>query len=165
MTGWRVGYACGDAELISALASLTSQSTTSVAEPSQYGAIAAYNMHPKHTETYRKHLCYRRDNAFQQIESIPYMTCTNRKVPFTCSRTFKNVQSSAATTQSMLSLKTSSVKNMSLLFRVQALGHRNMHESATLQTRLHLTKLLDVLKTLLKKKLTHKDEFIYENFY
>ncbi|NMA80921.1 MAG: pyridoxal phosphate-dependent aminotransferase [Jeotgalicoccus halophilus] len=75
MTGWRVGYACGDAELISALASLTSQSTTSVAEPSQYGAIAAYNMDPKHTETYRKTFEARRDNAFQQIESIPYMTC------------------------------------------------------------------------------------------
>lgn len=75
MTGWRVGYACGDAELISALASLTSQTTTSVAEPSQYGAIAAYNMDPKHTETYRKTFEARRDNAFQQIESIPYMTC------------------------------------------------------------------------------------------
>lgn len=75
MTGWRVGYACGDADLIAALASLTSQSTTSVAAPSQYGAIAAYNMDPQKMEEYRKIFETRRDNAYAQIKSLPNMTC------------------------------------------------------------------------------------------
>lgn len=75
MTGWRVGYACGDAELISALAALTSQSTTSVAEPAQYGAIAAYNMDPEETETYRAIFERRRDNAYEKISELPHVTC------------------------------------------------------------------------------------------
>ncbi|MGO1923357.1 MAG: pyridoxal phosphate-dependent aminotransferase [Jeotgalicoccus sp.] len=75
MTGWRVGYACGDAELISALSSLTSQSTTSVAEPAQYGAIAAYNMNPENTEAYRAIFERRRDNAYAQIQTLPNVTC------------------------------------------------------------------------------------------
>src|SRR5699024_7139039 len=75
MTGWRVGYACGDAGLISALSSLTSQSTTSVAEPAQYGAIAAYNMNPENTEAYRAMFERRRDNAYAQIQTLPHVTC------------------------------------------------------------------------------------------
>ena len=75
MTGWRVGYACGDQELISALSSLTSQSTTSVAEPAQFGAIAAYNMDPAETEKYRAVFERRRDNAYQKITELPHVTC------------------------------------------------------------------------------------------
>ena len=75
MTGWRVGYACGDAELISALSSLTSQSTTSVAEPAQYGAIAAYDMDPEETEKYRAVFEARRDNAYEKITELPHVTC------------------------------------------------------------------------------------------
>ena len=75
MTGWRVGYACGDAELISALSSLTSQSTTSVAEPAQYGAIAAYSMDSQNTENYRAIFERRRDNAYAQIQTLPHVTC------------------------------------------------------------------------------------------
>lgn len=75
MTGWRVGYACGDADLIAALAALTSQSTTSVAEPSQYGAIAAYKMDTALTEEYRQIFEARRDNAYKQIQTLPYVTC------------------------------------------------------------------------------------------
>lgn len=75
MTGWRVGYACGDEKLIKALSDLTSQSTTSVSAPSQYGAVAAYNMDPSHEKNYREVFEARRDNAYAQIQSLPYMTC------------------------------------------------------------------------------------------
>ena len=41
MTGWRVGYAAGPAELISAMNKIQSQSTTSTSTISQWAAIAA----------------------------------------------------------------------------------------------------------------------------
>lgn len=41
MTGWRVGYAIGDARLISAMSTLISQMTSCVSEFSQYAAAAA----------------------------------------------------------------------------------------------------------------------------
>lgn len=75
MTGWRVGFACGDASLIKALGDLTSQSTTSVASPSQYGAIAAYNMDSSHAVTYKDVFERRLDNAYAQIQTLPFVTC------------------------------------------------------------------------------------------
>lgn len=41
MTGWRVGYACGPQEIISAMSKLQSQTTSNINAPSQYAAIAA----------------------------------------------------------------------------------------------------------------------------
>ncbi|WP_041794708.1 pyridoxal phosphate-dependent aminotransferase [Pararhodospirillum photometricum] len=43
MTGWRVGYAAGPAELISAMNTLQSQSTTHTSSVSQAAAVAALN--------------------------------------------------------------------------------------------------------------------------
>ncbi|CAD2073572.1 aspartate aminotransferase [Jeotgalicoccus coquinae] len=82
MTGWRVGYACGAPELIAALSALTSQSTTSVAEPAQYGAIAAYEMAPESTEKYRAIFEARRDNAYAKIMELPHVTCVKPEGAF-----------------------------------------------------------------------------------
>lgn len=41
MTGWRVGYAAGPKEIISAMARYQSQSTSNVCAPAQYAALAA----------------------------------------------------------------------------------------------------------------------------
>ena len=41
MTGWRVGYAVGDPEIISAMSKLTGQTTSNLTSVSQYAAIEA----------------------------------------------------------------------------------------------------------------------------
>src|SRR5690606_15777024 len=43
MTGWRIGYAAGPAELIKAMAVIQSQSTTNPSSISQAAAVAALN--------------------------------------------------------------------------------------------------------------------------
>ena len=46
MTGWRIGFAAGDAEIISAMAKLMSQSTTNACSVSQMAAVAALRGEP-----------------------------------------------------------------------------------------------------------------------
>lgn len=43
MTGWRIGYAAGDAEIIGAMTDLASHSTSNPTSIAQYAAIAAYS--------------------------------------------------------------------------------------------------------------------------
>lgn len=45
MTGWRIGYAAGDAEIIGAMTDLASHSTSNPTSIAQYAAIAAYSGH------------------------------------------------------------------------------------------------------------------------
>ena len=42
MTGWRIGYAAGNKQLIKAMTNLASHSTSNPTSIAQYGAIAAY---------------------------------------------------------------------------------------------------------------------------
>lgn len=75
MTGWRVGYACGPSNLITALGSLTSQSTTSVASISQYAAVTAYNMDDDYRREYVNTFQKRRDNAYEKLMELPFVKC------------------------------------------------------------------------------------------
>ena len=43
MTGWRIGYAAGNKEIIKAMTNLASHSTSNPTTTAQYGAIAAYS--------------------------------------------------------------------------------------------------------------------------
>lgn len=43
MTGWRIGYAAGNREIIKAMTNLASHSTSNPATPSQFAALAAYS--------------------------------------------------------------------------------------------------------------------------
>ena len=43
MTGWRIGYIAGDAEVVNAMTDLASHSTSNPTTTSQYAAIEAYN--------------------------------------------------------------------------------------------------------------------------
>ena len=76
MTGWRIGYAAGPAELISALDMLQSQSTSGACSISQAAALAALtgpmDFLPGWVTTYRQ----RRDCALELIRSIPGLSCS-----------------------------------------------------------------------------------------
>lgn len=75
MTGWRIGYACGDKSLIKAMAKLQSQSISSVTTPAQFAAIKAYNLDDSYLKDYNKTFKNRRNNAYKEIQKIPYITC------------------------------------------------------------------------------------------
>lgn len=76
MTGWRIGYAAGPAELIGALDMLQSQSTSGACSISQAAALAALtgpmDFLPGWVATYRQ----RRDRALELIRAIPGLSCT-----------------------------------------------------------------------------------------
>lgn len=71
MTGWRIGYAAGPADIIAALDMLQSQSTSGASSVSQAAAVAALNSDtdflPGWVATYRQ----RRDTATRLLNEIP----------------------------------------------------------------------------------------------
>ena len=54
MTGWRVGYAVGDPEIIAAMSKLTGQTTSNLTAVSQYGTIEALTGPQDSVETMRQ---------------------------------------------------------------------------------------------------------------
>jgi len=75
MTGWRIGYAGGPRELIAAMATLQSQSTSNPCSVSQAAAIAALDgpmdFLPPRNETFRK----RRDLCLDAFNATPGLSC------------------------------------------------------------------------------------------
>jgi aspartate aminotransferase len=75
MTGWRIGYAAGPADIIAALDMLQSQSTSNASSVSQAAALAALKSEatflPGWVETYKQ----RRDRALELINAIPGLSC------------------------------------------------------------------------------------------
>ncbi|MGF6099084.1 aspartate transaminase [Pseudomonas sp. 18175] len=75
MTGWRIGYAAGPADLIGAMATLQSQSTSNACSVSQAAALEALNgdqSFVKHSvEVYQQ----RRDRCLDLLNAIPGLSC------------------------------------------------------------------------------------------
>jgi aspartate aminotransferase len=75
MTGWRIGYAAGPADLIGAMATLQSQSTSNACSVSQAAAVEALNgdqSFVKHSvEVYQQ----RRDRCLALLNAIPGLSC------------------------------------------------------------------------------------------
>ena len=75
MTGWRIGYAAGPSDLISAMETLQSQSTSNACSVSQAAALAAlegdHSFLADFVATYRT----RRDRALALLNAIPGLSC------------------------------------------------------------------------------------------
>lgn len=75
MTGWRIGYGAGPAELVKAMCTLQSQSTTNPCSISQAAAAEALNgpqdYIPKNAHLFQK----RRDLVVGMINDIPLLKC------------------------------------------------------------------------------------------
>ncbi|WP_342509902.1 pyridoxal phosphate-dependent aminotransferase [Sporosarcina sp. FSL K6-2383] len=71
MTGWRIGYVAGDAEMVKAMTDLASHSTSNPTTTSQYGAIEAYNGPQDTVETMRKDFESRLNRVYPQLSAIP----------------------------------------------------------------------------------------------
>lgn len=82
MTGWRIGYAAGNAEIIKAMTNLASHSTSNPTTTAQYGTIAAYTVNDGSVETMRAAFEERLNGIFEKLVSIPGVTCVKPKGAF-----------------------------------------------------------------------------------
>ncbi|WP_153732243.1 pyridoxal phosphate-dependent aminotransferase [Sporosarcina obsidiansis] len=71
MTGWRIGYIAGDAEVVGAMTNLASHSTSNPTTTSQYAAIEAYNGPQDAVETMRKDFESRLNRVYPKLSAIP----------------------------------------------------------------------------------------------
>ncbi len=75
MTGWRVGYLAGAANIIKAATLIQGHSTSNICTFAQYGAVTALNDSQECVETMRKAFAERRDVMYDLLTSIPKFTC------------------------------------------------------------------------------------------
>lgn len=71
MTGWRIGYVAGDAEIVNAMTDLASHSTSNPTTTSQYATIEAYNGPQDAVETMRQAFESRLEQVYPQLSAIP----------------------------------------------------------------------------------------------
>lgn len=95
MTGWRIGYASGDRELIKQMTSLASHSTSNPTTPSQYAAIAAYRGSQEQVEEMRKQFEHRLNMLYEKLVEIPGVSCVKPEGAFYL---FPNVKETAKLT-------------------------------------------------------------------
>ncbi len=77
MTGWRVGYAAGDAALIKAMNKVQVQSTTSTSTISQWASVAALNGNHDFIAKHNKVFQTRRDLVVKGLNQIEGLTCSS----------------------------------------------------------------------------------------
>jgi len=70
MTGWRLGWACGNPTLVSALARVKSNCDSGVFNAIQYAGIAALNMDPRDIDDMRSEYQTRRDALINGLRAI-----------------------------------------------------------------------------------------------
>ncbi|APW37430.1 aspartate aminotransferase [Rhodoferax koreense] len=75
MTGWRIGYAAGPADLIGAMETLQSQSTSNACTISQAAALAALQGDHSFLKGFVAVYRERRDRALAMINDIPGLSC------------------------------------------------------------------------------------------
>ena len=82
MTGWRLGYLAGPVELIKAVTTLQSQSTSNVCTFAQYGAIAALEGSQDCVQTMLDAFAKRRVVMWEGLNAIPGVYCPEPKGAF-----------------------------------------------------------------------------------
>jgi aspartate aminotransferase len=76
MTGWRIGYAAGPKELITAMANIQSQSTSNPCSISQKAAVAALRLGEPFTLKMVEEFARRRKTIVEGLNNIPGVTCS-----------------------------------------------------------------------------------------
>jgi aspartate aminotransferase len=82
MTGWRLGYAIGHADVIAAMGKLQSQSTSNATSFAQYGALAALDLPDDEIEKMRAIFRRRRDLIVGALNDIEGVSCTTPEGAF-----------------------------------------------------------------------------------
>ncbi len=82
MTGWRIGYAGGSKELISAISKMQSQSTSNPCSISQAASVEALNGTQAYLKERAKAFQARRDFVVKQLNNIPGINCNKPEGAF-----------------------------------------------------------------------------------
>ncbi|NEP21507.1 pyridoxal phosphate-dependent aminotransferase [Moorena sp. SIO3I6] len=82
MTGWRIGYIAGPLELIKAMTTIQSHSTSNVCTFAQYGAIAALEGPLDCVEQMRQAFAQRRQVMLERLTAMPGLTCVKPDAAF-----------------------------------------------------------------------------------
>ncbi|MDJ0831975.1 MAG: pyridoxal phosphate-dependent aminotransferase [Gammaproteobacteria bacterium] len=90
MTGWRIGYAAGNADIIKAMKKIQSQSTSNPTSISQAASVEALNGHQACIQTMLKAFKERHDYVVETLNSIPHIECMPSDGTF---YSFPNIQS------------------------------------------------------------------------
>jgi aspartate aminotransferase len=77
MTGWRIGYVLGPAELIQALTKLQSQSTSNPTSIAQYAALEAMTGSMESVPQMLAEYARRRQRILEGLRAIPGVTCVD----------------------------------------------------------------------------------------
>lgn len=77
MTGWRLGWLAGDAEVVAAIGRIQDQSTSNPTSFAQVGAVAALRGPQECVEEMRQAFQQRRDYIVGRLNSIPGISCVN----------------------------------------------------------------------------------------
>ncbi|MBT2754939.1 pyridoxal phosphate-dependent aminotransferase [Mesobacillus foraminis] len=93
MTGWRIGYAAGNSDIISAMTDLASHSTSNPTSNAQYATIAAYAESQEPVEAMRQAFEERLDIVHRKLVEIPGVSCIKPQGAFYL---FPNVSEAAA---------------------------------------------------------------------
>ncbi|PTM58775.1 pyridoxal phosphate-dependent aminotransferase [Desmospora activa] len=94
MTGWRIGYAAGDARIIKAMTSLASHSTSNPTSIAQYAALEALAGDQTPVAQMKKAFHERRDYVVERLRQMPGVTSDTPQGAF---YVFANVAQAAAT--------------------------------------------------------------------
>ncbi|MEK4229054.1 pyridoxal phosphate-dependent aminotransferase [Solibacillus sp. FSL H8-0538] len=71
MTGWRIGYAAGNASIVNAMTDLASHSTSNSTTTAQYATVEAYNGSQETVEVMRQAFESRLEVIFPKVAAIP----------------------------------------------------------------------------------------------
>lgn len=82
MTGWRIGFAAGNSQVIEAMTNLASHSTSNPTTTAQYAAIAAYNGSQEPVEEMRLAFEKRLEIIFEKLMAIPGFSCVKPQGAF-----------------------------------------------------------------------------------
>jgi aspartate aminotransferase len=88
MTGWRIGYAAGPKEVIAAMATIQSQSTSNACSIAQKAAVAALRDGRSFTDGMVREFEHRRRLMVERLNKMPGVTC---RMPTGAFYTFPNV--------------------------------------------------------------------------
>lgn len=82
MTGWRIGYAAGNKEIVEAMTNLASHSTSNPTTTAQYATIEAYNGTQEPVEEMRRAFEQRLEIIFEKLIAIPGFSCVKPQGAF-----------------------------------------------------------------------------------
>src|SRR5699024_560746 len=71
MTGWRIGYACGEKEIIQAMTNYASHATSNPTTIAQYAALAAYQAGDEEVENMKIAFKERLEAIYQLVNALP----------------------------------------------------------------------------------------------